>query len=171
MLKLKPLLLLLLVSSFYLSCNEDKKESPVKTVITTNSSDSKSTYSNFKKITSDKSLIRFSNTLTHDVSNKFNLFDYDFFYNGAGVGVEDLNNDGLKDIFFCGNQVENRLYLNKGSLVFEDITQEANINTNKNWSNGISFVDINNDGWMDIYVSQGGPHERTGRKNLLFNTD
>ncbi|MDC6366571.1 MULTISPECIES: VCBS repeat-containing protein [Flavobacteriaceae] len=122
----------------------------------------------FTKIESAQSGITFSNTIEHDVSTMHNLFDYDYFYNGAGVGLEDLNNDGLLDVFFCGNQVANRLYLNQGELQFKDITNTANINTGKYWSNGISFVDINKDGWMDIYVSQGGPHLRENRKNLLL---
>ncbi|NNK88257.1 MAG: VCBS repeat-containing protein, partial [Flavobacteriaceae bacterium] len=112
--------------------------------------------------------IAFVNAITHDVATKFNLFDYDYFYNGSGVGVEDLNNDGLKDIFFCANQVENRLYVNTGDLTFKDVTETANINENKFWSSGITFVDINSDGWMDIYISQGGPHEPEKRKNILL---
>ena len=124
--------------------------------------------SSFKKIQSSVSGIDFNNTITHDLNTKFNLFDYDFFYNGAGVGIEDINNDGLKDIFFTGNQVPNKLYLNKGGLKFEDITETANINTNKNWSNGITFADVNNDGWMDIYISQGGPVDKNLRNNLLL---
>jgi hypothetical protein len=130
---------------------------------------SKSTsFSNFVKVDSKTSGLNFNNAIVHDLASKANLFDYDYFYNGAGVGIEDLNNDGLKDIFFCGNQVPNKLFLNKGDLVFEDISATANINTNKNWSNGVTFLDINNDGWMDIYVSQGGPKNKENRKNLLF---
>ncbi len=122
----------------------------------------------FEKIENSQSKLVFNNEIKHDFLSKSNLFDFDFFYNGAGVGVEDINNDGLKDVFFCGNQVPNRLFLNKGNMVFEDITETANINTNKNWSNGVSFADVNQDGWIDIYVSQGGPHSRDKRENLLF---
>ncbi len=122
----------------------------------------------FSKISASKSGIKFNNKITHNVANKFNLFDYDYFYNGAGVGIEDFNNDGLKDIFFCGNQVENKLYVNKGNFVFEDFSKTANINENKYWANGVTFVDINNDGWMDIYISQGGPYNKAKRKNLLY---
>ncbi|NND25972.1 MAG: VCBS repeat-containing protein [Flavobacteriaceae bacterium] len=130
---------------------------------------SKSTgFKNFKKVDPSLSKLDFNNKITHDVATKFNLFDYDYFYNGSGVGVEDLNNDGLKDVVFCGNQVPNKIFLNKGNLVFEDITEKANINQNKNWSSGITFADVNQDGWMDIYISQGGPHEKSKRKNLLF---
>ena len=124
--------------------------------------------SNFQKVSAENSGISFNNNITHDLKTKFNLFDYDFFYNGAGVGIEDLNNDGLKDIVFVGNQVPNKIFINKGGLQFEDITNTANINTNKNWANGVTFADVNNDGWMDIYISQGGPHNKTSRNNLLF---
>ncbi|MFK5889105.1 MAG: VCBS repeat-containing protein [Flavobacteriaceae bacterium] len=124
---------------------------------------------NYQKIPTSSSGLDFNNVLVHDLKTKSNLFDDDYFYNGAGVGIEDINNDGLKDIFFCGNQVPNKLYLNKGNLVFEDISTSANINPlNKNWSNGVTFADVNNDGWMDIYVAQGGPYKKEKRKNLLF---
>lgn len=122
----------------------------------------------FHKIAADSSNLYFENTLQENLATLENLFNYDYFYNGAGVGVEDLNNDGLLDIFFCGNQVPNKLFLNKGNFVFEDISEKAQINQGKNWSNGVTFVDINSDGWMDIYVSQGGPKSRLDRKNLLF---
>ncbi len=122
----------------------------------------------FTKVPASSSGLSFKNIILDTISTKSNLFDFDFFYNGAGVGIEDLNNDGLKDIFFCGNQVPNKLYLNKGNLVFEDISETANINTNKNWSNGVTFADINNDGWMDIYISQGGPNTENVRKNILL---
>lgn len=130
---------------------ETEKESPV-----------------FERLETTASGINFSNTIEHDVATMQNLFDYDYFYNGAGVGLEDLNNDGLLDIFFCGNQVANQLYINEGNLKFKDATETSNINTGKNWSNGITFVDINGDNWMDIYISQGGPNTRENRKNLLF---
>ena len=122
----------------------------------------------FEKVLTSQSGIDFSNNLEEDVSSIENLFDFDYFYNGAGVGIEDINNDGLNDIFFAGNQVENKLYLNKGDFVFEDISEQAGINTGKVWSNGVTFVDINNDGFMDIYVSQGGPKRDYDRSNLLF---
>lgn len=122
----------------------------------------------FAKVPPEKSKLTFSNTLTHNVATRENLFDYDYFYNGAGVGIEDLNNDGLPDLFFCGNQVPNQLYLNKGDLVFEDISETADINQRKTWANGVTFADVNQDGWMDIYVSQGGPVEREDRRNLLY---
>lgn len=135
-----------------------------KQAITNESSD---TAIIFSQIDSEQSGIHFSNTITEDINSPYNLFDYDYFYNGAGTGVEDLNNDGLLDIFFCSNQGTNQLYLNQGNLSFTDITESAGL-TNTGWANGVTFMDINNDGWKDIYVSQGGPSERTARKNLLY---
>ena len=112
--------------------------------------------------------INFSNELHPDVATKFNLLDFDYYYNGAGVGVGDFDNDGLQDLFFAGNESENKLYINKGDFVFEDISEQARINQGKHWSSGVSIVDINADGWVDIYISQGGPHESSSRHNLLY---
>lgn len=122
----------------------------------------------FEKVPSSISHLEFTNTIKENIATLDNLFSFDYFYNGAGVGVEDLNNDGLLDVFFCGNQVPNKLYLNNGDLQFTDISESSGINIGKNWSNGITFVDINNDGYKDIYVSQGGPKDRNDRKNLLY---
>ncbi len=122
----------------------------------------------FEKVLPEHSGILFENNIQEDVSTLENLFDYDYFYNGAGTGVADLNNDGLLDIFFCGNQVDNKLFINKGDLKFEDVTAASGINSGKHWSNGVTFVDINSDGWLDIYISQGGPNPRLNRKNLLL---
>ncbi len=132
------------------------------------SNETNNSFQVFHEIPSSESGITFSNQLKPDVSTKSNLLDFDYFYNGAGVGIGDINNDGLPDVFFCGNQVDNKLYLNKGNLEFEDISETAQINVEKGWSNGVTFVDINNDGWLDIYVSQGGPVDVDNRKNKLF---
>jgi enediyne biosynthesis protein E4 len=110
--------------------------------------------------------INFENKLEY--TEEFNTYTYRNFYNGAGVGIGDFNNDGLPDIYFCGNQVGNKLYINKGNFVFEDITEHAGVACSGAWSTGVSIVDINGDGWPDIYVCKsgkpGGPH----RKNELF---
>lgn len=122
----------------------------------------------FELVPSSKTSITFSNNVSENVSNSENLFDYDYFYNGSGVGVLDVNNDGLQDIYFAGNQEENTLYLNQGDFKFKDITSTAFSGTTTNWSTGVSIVDINGDGWQDIYVSQGGPFNPEERRNLLY---
>lgn len=167
MTKIKAIALFILFFALFNSCKKDVRKNPILTGDAVNQNEINAGLSNFQKIDAEESGLIFNNAIVHDLASKANLFDYDFFYNGAGVGVEDINNDGLKDIFFCGNQVPNKLYLNKGNLVFEDISDTANINANKNWSNGVTFADVNNDGWMDIYVSQGGPN-KDERNNLLF---
>ena len=95
------------------------------------------------------------------------MFTNEYTYMGGGVGVGDFNNDGLPDIFFAGNQSGSQLYINKGKLQFENISQKAGIVTTA-WCTGVSIVDINNDGWPDIYVSVSGKVQGVARKNLLF---
>lgn len=157
------LIIVIILVSITLSCSNQKKDSSEQIAYnqTTNTKI-------FESISSEISNITFSNNLKENVETYDNVFNFDYFYNGAGVGVEDINNDGLLDIIFSGNQVENKLYLNKGDFKFEDISKSSGINTGKKWSNGVTFVDINNDGWQDIYISQGGPNNRSNRNNLLF---
>jgi len=94
--------------------------------------------------------IDFSNTL--DEGPDQNILDYLYFYNGGGVATGDINNDGLPDIFFSGNQVKNKLYLNLGNLKFKDITKTAKIEGNSTWNTGAIMGDVNNDGLLDIYI-------------------
>jgi len=99
---------------------------------------------------------------------KENSFSFRNYYNGGGVAAGDLNQDGLPDIFFTSNSGKNKLYLNKGNYTFEDITQKSGIIQDSMWSTGVTFVDINGDGWLDIYVCASG-HMTTGnRKNRLY---
>ncbi|MEN9598632.1 MAG: hypothetical protein RL596_943 [Bacteroidota bacterium] len=116
----------------------------------------------------ENSNIKFTNTLIE--SDNFNVFKYRNFYNGGGVAAGDLNNDGLVDLFFTANQTANKLYINKGNFQFEDISQQAGFDPNKKqWSTGVVFVDINADGWLDIYVCNAGNMEDANlRKNQLF---
>lgn len=110
--------------------------------------------------------IKFSNDLHY--TEDFNPYTYRNFYNGGGVGLGDINNDGLLDIYFCGNQVDNKLYLNKGNFKFEDITEKASVACAGVWSSGVAFVDINGDGWQDIYVCKSGKPGGANRHNELF---
>ena len=98
--------------------------------------------------------IRFTNQLQETDSSNSIFFEY--YYNGAGLAIGDVNNDGLSDIFFGANMSECRLYLNKGDLSFSDITEESGINTSGKWVTGVSMADINQDGWLDIYLSVAG---------------
>ncbi|SKB99757.1 VCBS repeat-containing protein [Dyadobacter psychrophilus] len=120
----------------------------------------------FDLLTAEKTGIDFSNTLKP--TKDFNIFYYMYFYNGGGVGAGDLNNDGLVDLCFTGNQEPNRIYLNKSGMKFEDVTEKANFTGEKGWSNGVSIVDINQDGMLDIYISQVGNFETMKGHNLLF---
>jgi hypothetical protein len=101
-------------------------------------------------------------------NKEFNMFNYMYFYNGGGIGAGDFNNDGLVDLFFSSNQGDNKLYINKGKLTFADVTREAAIPQDRGWSTGVSVVDINNDGLLDIYVCKVGKYEILDNKNQLL---
>jgi len=110
----------------------------------------KQSKSPFVLITADHSNITFNNQIVE--TDSMNPIDVTNIYNGGGVGVGDFNNDGLEDIYFTGNMVPNRLYLNKGDLKFQDVTQQSHVDGKGRWCKGVSVIDINNDGQLDLYV-------------------
>jgi len=120
----------------------------------------------FELLDSSRTGIQFSNKLTPTA--QFNMFKYMYFYNGGGIGAGDFNNDGLIDLFMTANQGDDKLYLNKGGLKFTDVTREAMVPQDGAWSTGVSVVDINNDGLLDIYVCRVGEYEILHGHNQLL---
>ncbi len=119
----------------------------------------------FKQLASGKTGIHFNNKI--EENEQYNVVDFANIYTGAGVAAGDVNNDGLTDLYFSGNMVSGRLYLNKGDLAFEDITESSGIE-NVRWGTGVTMVDINQDGWLDIYVCVSGIGPLPERANLLY---
>lgn len=120
----------------------------------------------FHLVSSDRSGIHFNNNIVENDS--VNPIDITNVYNGGGVGVGDFNNDGLQDVYFTGNLVSNKLYLNKGNFKFEDITKQAGAEGGGKWCRGVSVADINNDGWLDMYVCATLSNSPGKRENLLY---
>ncbi len=128
------------------SCNKDSKQ--------------------FNLLSAEESGITFNNIITENDS--MNILDYEYLYNGGGVGIGDFNNDGWEDIYFTGNMVGNQLYLNDGGLKFRDITEVSQSSIDDKWSSGIAILDINGDGWDDIYVCHNTLEDSTLRENTLL---
>ncbi len=120
----------------------------------------------FSKLSNRESGIYFSNDLSYD--DDFNIFTYRNYFNGGGVGVIDINNDNLLDIYLTSNLNSNKLYLNLGDMKFKDITDEAGVGGTKSWSTGVSIADVNADGFLDIYVCNSGDIEGDNKQNELF---
>jgi len=148
-------MILLFGASTFISCksHSDKKNGP---------SASKSL---FESITAEKTGITFQNTLVPDYD--MNAMEYNYFYNGGGVAAADFNNDGLTDLYFTGNQVSGKLYLNRGNFKFEDVTVKAGLQT-MDWATGVAVADVNNDGLPDMYISYAGYKDPKRRKHQLF---
>jgi len=120
----------------------------------------------FKKIDSTTTNITFKNELKD--SPELNILTYLYYYNGAGTATADFNNDGLIDIYFTSNQGADKLYLNKGNFKFEDVTTTANIENAGNWTTGVTYMDINNDGLLDLYICKVGSYKNFKGRNLLY---
>ncbi|MCC9166991.1 VCBS repeat-containing protein [Pontibacter harenae] len=121
----------------------------------------------FNLLDAKQTNVSFNNVVTENPYG--NILTYQYFYNGGGVAVGDLNNDGLQDIYFSGNMVGNRLYLNKGNMVFEDVTHQAGVGGRANsWKTGVSMADVNGDGLLDMYVCYSGHLPGFARVNQLF---
>ena len=120
----------------------------------------------FEEVLPAISGIAFQNTVVQRGSE--NVLNYPYYFNGGGVALGDLNNDGLVDVFFTGNQVPNKLYLNKGDFKFEDISDRAGVTNFQGWRTGVTMADFNHDGFLDIYVCRSAANDSTLRRNLLF---
>jgi hypothetical protein len=135
-----------------------------------NQQDSSNEPALFEQIAPEKSGVTFVNTVRD--SKDLNILDYLYFYNGGGVAVGDVNNDGLSDLFFVSNQGQNHLYLNKtqkgGGIKFEDVSEKAQIGGNANWKTGVTMADVNGDGWLDIYVCAVSNYKSFKGHNELF---
>ncbi|TYA74530.1 VCBS repeat-containing protein [Seonamhaeicola marinus] len=135
-----------LLISLFVSCNSSKKPEKL-----------------FSLMPSSYTQITFNNIITE--TDSLNYYTYPYMYMGGGAATADFNNDGLTDILFTGNMVSNRLYINKGDMVFEDITKSSGINS-VNWHTGVAINDVNEDGWLDIYISVSG--NGIEKRNLLY---
>ena len=120
----------------------------------------------FRLVSPSSSHVDFINRV--EDGETFNILTYRNFYNGGGVAIGDINNDGMSDIFFTSNMEENKLYLNKGNFEFEDISEKAGIGGKRAWSTGVAMADVNADGWLDIYVCNSGDINGDDRENELF---
>ncbi len=136
-----------------MSCN--KKEAEIKESII-----------QFELLNAENTGIKFSNDLVS--TDEFNVYRYRNFYNGGGVAIGDINNDGLQDVYLTSNMGDNKLYLNKGNFQFEDITDKAKVAGTRAWSTGVSMVDINGDGFLDIYVCNSGDVKGDNKQNEFF---
>jgi len=160
---LKKIILFTFLSIILVNCNQNKPYKTLKTI--KNKSTNSSTL--FSLIPNKKTTFDFQNNV--EETSDLNFLNFGNIYNGGGVATADFNNDGLVDVFFVANQNSNKLYLNKGDFKFDDVTNTSGLEDAKGWSTGVSVVDINNDGWLDIYISKSGSRSANGlRENKLF---
>src|SRR5690242_7761842 len=144
---------LILCTLLFSSCEDNRKEAkqqPDKPAL-------------FELLSKETTGINFVNAIENQPA--FNILTFRNYYNGAGVGIGDINNDGLNDVYFTSNMGSNKLYLNKGNLQFEDVTEKAGVGGTKYWSTGVSMADVNADGYLDIYVCNSGDLANKNRDN------
>lgn len=141
---------------FFVQCTQDEKRQKKEITL-------------FERLNANQTNVNFKNQLKP--TEDFNMYLFRNFYNGGGVAAGDVSGDGLPDLFFTGNMTSNRLYVNRGNLSFEDVTDAAGLNTEGYWSTGASMADVNGDGWLDIYVTLSGKPEGEKRYNRLYIND
>ena len=148
------------------NCNEDKTKEEIDIIQKIEKEQENQTPPLFTYLKPSETNISFSNDIVE--TDNFNIITYEYLYNGGGVAVGDINNDGLDDIYFTGNTVSNKLYLNQGNFSFKDITQSAKVDGGKGFKTGVTMADVNNDGLLDIYVCKSVSTQEELRKNLLY---
>lgn len=153
---LKRILPVLMIFFLFNACKKEQEITPISDEVETL----------FTLLNSEETGIDFFNEVKNQ--KNFNIFKYRNFYNGGGVAMGDINNDGLADIYLTGNMIANKLYLNKGNLEFEDISKSAGVEGDKPWSTGVVMADINTDGLLDIYVSNAGNMKGNNHDNDLY---
>jgi hypothetical protein len=158
----KILILIGLLS--FCSCSNSTQENPTESIAET----SEQKVTQFEFLPSSATGVSFANKITHDVNTNFNLLSYQYFYNGSGVGIGDLDNDGLQDLVFASNMLQNKIYKNSGNFSFVDVTENSGLSSS-NWTNGVCLADVDQNGFLDIYFSNGGPTSNIAeRKNRLY---
>ncbi|WP_341215791.1 VCBS repeat-containing protein [uncultured Wocania sp.] len=160
---MKKIILFTILSTILVNCNQNKSYKTLKSI--NNKPSNSSTL--FSLIPNEKTTFTFKNNV--EETGDLNFLNFGNIYNGGGVATADFNNDDLVDVFFIANQNSNKLYLNQGDFKFKDITETSGLEDAEGWSTGVSVVDINNDGWLDIYICKSGTNKTTFKKeNKLY---